>query len=236
MAGKTKTETKVSEEIVESATQVETTTDVKLKEENDLLKDQLAKMNEMLVQLQNKVLSQDTPPQAPQPTYSEDEKIALGCAMFGTNGIRDAIGTTRVKFDGFGSVKFVDKDTLKAINIPQNDKLFSKGLIYFVDDSMYDKEKMPRPNTSIDKDSLIELLSKNNVELTEGLDKITSKRIDKNMCAIVLSLISLLIVKGKVQSTPMLSNFLSAYFEINFDSSLQMTMWAENVGISKNSI
>ena len=221
-----------------------TTQDDTLKQENETLKNQLneqtnqiAQLSQMLAQLQAQMLNS----QAVQPVAQakDDEVILLGSAMYGRESLTDSFGHEVVVFNGFGDVKPIAKDLFNSVYIPKNERLFRSGLIYFVGESekYYDIKKIKRPLVILSEDEIVNILQQDNVEMTKLLNKATANKTNVAAMSNLANIIALVIIKGRVNSNPMLLQTLSSYFNMqDFNKPISMVMWASQSGICSNNV
>ena len=244
MAGRTKKTVEENQEVVsETVKKVveQKVVDNKLAQENEELKNQLneqtsqiAQLSQMLAQLQSQMMTQNSVQN--QKTDNDDEVILLGSAMYGRESLCDSFGHEVVVFNGFGSVKPVQKELFTSIYTPKNEKFFRSGLVYFVGESekYYDIKKIRKPLIILTEEQLIDVLNMDNVEMTKELNKATSNKTNKVAMSNLPNIIALMIINNKVNANPMVIQTLSSYFGLDLNKTISMVMWATQTGICSN--
>ena len=128
-----------------------------LKQQLELMKQQMEQNQQMMMQLQQSMLVQQ-----PKPTngmVDMNEKISIVSYAWGRLSLKDAHGSTIVRFKDSYEVEIISYNELRQIMTTDNkNKFFKTGLVAFVGESekFYESELISKPFV-LSKENLIEI-------------------------------------------------------------------------------
>lgn len=216
-------EEKIDTEVEESAEIKE----VEIDKEKEQLKKELAENQNTIKQLQEQMTALMKMVAANNgnniATNEDDEIVDVGCRCFAGLGMTNADGTQNILFR-CGERKGITVSDLKSYlkeNIRNNKALFSNGLLFFYDDSNYDRFRIKK-NVDLSEEKVIEIITMADTnEMIRHIAEMTNNLRRESVVYTLKYMIADMIIR-KVDALKDFSYYnrdeLEKYFGVKFDT------------------
>lgn len=110
----------------------------------------------------------------------DNDIVKIGSCLVGRHILCDNNGSEVVDFVDFGDIASIGIRILDTIMTPINKELFRKGLVYFLDDRLYDRYSIKK-DIVLDDEEFDKIYSLPIQKMLEKLDKLTEEKTNKKM-------------------------------------------------------
>lgn len=199
------------------------------------VKSDIESLKEMFLSLQNNTVKIETPVVEKhiieKPISNRnDDIVKIGSCLIGKHFLCDNTGAEIIELEDVGDVASISMRILDSIMTSRNKALFKDGLVFFLDDSLYDRYSIKK-NVVLNEDNIDNIYKMSPNDMIKEIDKLTNEgRNEKVKYSIYWAFVKN-IAKGKDGYNDKSKEIMLAnYFKADINNSIMQLGYCKEIG------